>query len=305
MEKRTGNLSRRDFMKGMAAGTLGLAAGGLLAGCQSTQPASSEAKTSSAAEEKTTQSQKETTAAVVETTTYNCDVVLVGAGGAGMLGAITALKAGKKVIVIEKAGGCDMCNSSIVSGSTAIGTRLQKEVGNTVTVEEVFDHMQTFGQGTINQPLLRAALERTKISLDTWEECGMELKMADDRYGVGFVTVHILSDRYSRMAMLEAKILELGGEVIYDAAMEEVIMEENVCKGVRGTFGDGTPFEVHAKAAILATGGFLFNQEMMERHFGKANKIALLGSELTTGDGISAALNTGQRIHGIRHLSLH
>lgn len=94
MEKRTGNLSRRDFMKGMAAGTLGLAAGGLLAGCQSTQPASSEAKASSAAEEKTTQSQKETTAAAVETTTYHCDVVLVGAGGAGMLGAITALKAG-------------------------------------------------------------------------------------------------------------------------------------------------------------------------------------------------------------------
>lgn len=210
-----------------------------------------------------------------------------------MLGAITALKEGKKVLVVEKAAGCDMCNSSIVSGSTAIGTRKQKEVNNTVTVEEVFNYMQTFGQGTIQQPLLRAALERTKVSLDTWEECGLKLDMADDRYGVGFVTVHIMSDRYSRMAMLEAKILELGGEVLYDKAMEEIVMEAGVCRGIRGTDGSGEPFLVRAGAVVIATGGFLFNDEMMARHFGKANKIARLGSALTTGDGIAAALKAG------------
>lgn len=269
---KTLGISRRSFLKGVAAS----AAGAALLSMNGPELQEVQAEEVFQAE-----------------VTYDCDIVIVGAGGTGMLGAITALKAGKKVIVVEKAAACDLCNSSIVAGSTAIGTRLQKEVGNETTVDQVFQHLQMFGQGTVNQPLVRAALERTHISLDTWEECGLTLNMADDRYGVGFVTVHALSDRYTRMSMLEAKILELGGEVLYGHPMQELVMEDGVCKGIIGVNDDGQNFQVNAQAVIIATGGFLFNKDMMDAHFGKANKIALLGSTLTTGDGIQAALNAG------------
>ena len=45
---------------------------------------------------------KGTSAAKVEDKTYDTDIVIVGAGGAGMIAAITAADAGKKVVLIEK-----------------------------------------------------------------------------------------------------------------------------------------------------------------------------------------------------------
>ena len=82
MAKKT--ISRRDFLKGAAASTLGLAAVGMLGGCSSEETPKSSASSIN--------------------WTKEIDVLIVGAGGTGVCAAAAAAEAGAKVLVLEKAG---------------------------------------------------------------------------------------------------------------------------------------------------------------------------------------------------------
>jgi len=75
-------------------------------------------------------------AATAEQNEYVADVIIVGAGGAGMTAAIEANEAGASVIILEKksyAGG----NTNRASGGIdAAGTQLQRDAGITDSAEQ-------------------------------------------------------------------------------------------------------------------------------------------------------------------------
>ena len=88
-------ISRRAFMKGAAAGTLGLAAASLFGGvpaagaeAASTQPVHTELPIP--------EPQRP------ETTEYTCDVLVVGGGFAGLFAALEAKAAGADVLLVDK-----------------------------------------------------------------------------------------------------------------------------------------------------------------------------------------------------------
>ena len=64
-----------------------------------------------------------------EDKTMDVDVVIVGAGGAGMSAAITAAEEGKKVLLIEKAPMVGGNTSRATGGMNAAETKYQKEAG--------------------------------------------------------------------------------------------------------------------------------------------------------------------------------
>jgi succinate dehydrogenase/fumarate reductase flavoprotein subunit len=99
-----GGLSRRDFIKGAAAGAIGVAAAGTLAACEN--PANTEY-----IEVEPDWLGKEPEIAESQITgTVNADVVVVGAGLAGVCAARKASDDGAKVVLIEKAAQA-MCRS--------------------------------------------------------------------------------------------------------------------------------------------------------------------------------------------------
>ncbi len=88
-------VSRRAFIKGGAVGALGLASAGILSACSSSSSstaASSEAAASSTAAGATTND--------IEWD-YEADVVVIGAGGAGLPAALKAMEDGASVIIVE------------------------------------------------------------------------------------------------------------------------------------------------------------------------------------------------------------
>ena len=106
-------LSRRSFLTLGGVAALGGAAA--LAGCapQASSSANADAKgaTDDAASAMQTADQ-----------TKECDIAIVGAGGAGMWAAVEAVRAGKSVVVIEKsswkARGASSCSTRRASASS-------------------------------------------------------------------------------------------------------------------------------------------------------------------------------------------
>lgn len=130
------NISRRDFLKGSAVGILGLASAGLLSGCDSN--ASESEKTSEAtdntaitktSENTVTSENIETTVAAEDSITwdYEADVVVIGAGGAGLPAALKAMEDGASVILVESNFDCGG-HASVSAGNLHFGggTEIQK-----------------------------------------------------------------------------------------------------------------------------------------------------------------------------------
>lgn len=91
---------------------------------------------------------------------------------------------------------------------------------------------------------------------------------------------------------------ELGVEVIYDAAAEDLIFEDDRVVGVTGTRPDGTPFTVYGdQGVVMATGGFAASEEMRQEFdpdltddLGSTNSPAIVGDGIEMGEEADANL---------------
>ena len=132
--------SRRNFIKGMAASAATLAVGGLLAGCATNE--APKAENQDGGEQRTWD--KET------------DVLILGAGGAGMCAGYEATQAGAKALILEKAesfGGTSIRSGGIIQAS---GTAAQKKLTSYQedTAEKHAQYYLEEGEGTLDEELL-------------------------------------------------------------------------------------------------------------------------------------------------------
>ena len=140
----TKGMSRRNFL---ALGSLAAVAGGAaLAGCA---PTKSEGKAS----------KDDAKVAEIKTAdeTMECDIAIVGAGGAGMWAAVEACRAGKKAIVIEKGQDVGVSNGSIAGGPFMVGSKLQQAAGIDFGVEEAFCHIMEYAHWATNGGAIKKA----------------------------------------------------------------------------------------------------------------------------------------------------
>lgn len=231
---------------------------------------------------------------VKEAEEYTCDVVIVGAGAAGLTAGISASSLGANVLVIEKGVSAAVSNGANAGGPIAVGTKIQAEEGEELTMQTLFGHMSEFGNSTINDSLLRKTLAETGETIDMLSDLGLSVYLRADAYGVGFRARHGIKEKgEDRMKFLIDEITQNGGNIMYETTGEKVILnEEGTAVGIEATKSDGTKVTIHADAVLLATGGYLGSQEIINEKFGNIT-INPLGNTLSTGDGINMALEAG------------
>ena len=228
-----------------------------------------------------------------KTITKEADVVIVGAGAAGLFAAEKLLSNGHTVILLEKGATLDVANWSSAGGPSAAETKQQELQGVEVTNEFMAEHMLEFANSTVNAALLYEVVERTGDAVDKLMELGIGLFVKDDTYGVGFQGRHyILGGEVSRTEAMKKAIESFGGEIMFETAGESLILDENgKVTGVKAHQGNDEVI-VNAKAVLVSTGGYLGNEEMIHEHFGEINVVPL-GNTLSTGDGINMVLEAG------------
>ncbi len=266
-------LSRRQFLKGTAAGALGLAATGLFG------------RTPAYADEEKPEGLGPATQ------TYEADVAIAGAGAAGLMAALNLARAGKKVLVLEAGSTAYASNFSMCGGPAACETKLQEQEGEWVSLDTLFGHMYAFSNTAVNGKLLKKVLASTGKAMDDMMDLGIPMELWPDVYDNGFRARHyFLADGKDRVEPIVKAIEENGGEFIYKVKVREPVMEDGKVVGLKGESGDEV-IEVRAKANLVCTGGFLGNTEMQKKYFNTA--VFPLGNTVSDGSGLELVHKAG------------
>ena len=232
------------------------------------------------------------------------DIAIVAAGPSGLTAAISAAENGAEVMVFEKmsvAGG----TANMGMGPFGVESRIQKELMDDLTKEEAFRIMMDYTHWTVDARLVRDYFWKSGSTIDWLEDMGVVFDRPTKYYPGGYATWHVVkpedgSQPGPRAASAMIKVLfrranELGVKFFLSTPVKEILVEDNVVKGLRAVSENGEEYEVSAKAVIMATGGFGANSEMIRDYTGYTWGKDLFSFQIpgVTGDGLRMAWAAG------------
>jgi len=285
-EKKRGNdLSRRDFIKGTAAGAGTVALMGL------GSPIEVEAKSH-----------------IPRKWTNETDVLVIGYGGAGACAAIEAHDAGSKVLILEKmaqSGG----NTGVSGGGFLCPTNPQDAY-------TYISGLYEFSHSDMDKDLVKVYADESVKNVD-WIKSLKEGTEVLIYGGAGFPKVPGAKSMNKYHVKGEGKGLTGSSKNLWKLityAVEEkrkipVMLETPAVRLITGAKGEvvgavakskGKEITIKArKAVVMTTGGYEFNKRDLQ-NFVKGYPIYALGSPGNTGDGIRMAQKVGA---GLWHMN--
>ncbi len=229
-------------------------------------------------------------AEVAETRKYQ--VVVVGAGAAGLMAADHLADYGLDVCLLEKGSSTSVSNFSLCGGPNACETRLQEQEGEWVSLKQMYQYMYGFSNGSVNAGLLKSVLAGTGPCINRMLDLGIEMELWGDPYGTGFRGRHyLISEGEERTQPIVDDIVSKGGTVVTSADVYAILRDDDgTVTGVQADI-DGVVTDVTADATIVCTGGFIGNSTMQRERFNTT--VFPLGNTVSDGTGIQMVLNAG------------
>lgn len=232
------------------------------------------------------------------------DVIIVGAGNAGMCAAIEIDRAGSTCLLLEadaKLGGASALTTGIYY---AADTPEQRAAGIKDTPDDMFKYIMTLTQGTVRPDLLRVTCDHAAEGLKFLQDLGLDLHPEPIVSGGDKLSVprgHSTNGKAGGVAALLMKIVrERNIGFRLNSRVTDLLVDGDRVAGVRA--GDE---EYRARAVIIASGGFANNWSLIERFWpnvaqhGK-DRVWSVNAEAAClqGDGLLLAEKAGARIVG-------
>ena len=240
--------------------------------------------------------------------TRDVDVVIVGAGGAGMSAAITAKQQGKTVLLLEKMPYVGGNTTKATGGMNAAETHYQAEQGITDSVEQFVEDTMKGGHNINNPDLVRTLAEKSADAINWLDEIGAPLPKVSFSGGATNARIHAPADGSGVGGYLvncfSETMEKLGIEVLLETKANEIIMVDGAAAGVKAESPD-KELTINAKAVILTTGGFGANEEMYCTYRPDLRGTVTTNGPGATGDGIVMAQAVGADLVDIDQIQLH
>lgn len=311
-------ISRREFLKGAAAGSAGLAAASLFGGFTAfADDAKEEVKAEAGVPEWLGTAPAISDSDCVET--VDTDILVVGAGCSGLFATAAAAEAGAKVLLIERSA---QGMSIRCSALGAVGSRIQKEHGVEINKTDIINDFCHYALNANDMNLVKLWADNSGETLDWYAdflakygrcEIALEYTMPGQptRYqgwptGHGTKAIDMPPDAnpldYPEGLVYEDMmdyITGFGGEVRHQTTMLSLIREGGKVVGVYAENKDKEKIRINAsKGVILATGGYANNKEMYAAL--QPENLQSIGTMLaypfSNGAGIKAAMWEGAKL---------
>lgn len=223
---------------------------------------------------------------------YEADVIVVGAGTAGLPAAIAATEAGAKAAVLESISHCGGSLHLIEVGPSFAGTDLQKKEGIEDSPEQYCRDGINIAKGT--PELWRVFADH---QLDTYEWCKeIGMKFGELWPPPTHTAIRAMWAKGNKMVQSLEKAARMRGvEILFLHRATRLISDPKTGRilGLKVTAKDKVRNFKANKAVILATGGFGRNREMVQE-YGPAfvNCVPMMAAG-HLGDGLKMALAEG------------
>ncbi len=253
----------------------------------------------------------EVTAAPVERTPVelSCDVVVVGAGGAGLTASVLATQQGQNVILLEKMPFVGGNSLRAEGGMNAADTKVEAELGLTdSTVENFVADTMAGGHQLNNIDLVTTMAENSAEAVDWLFSIDAPLTKVAATGGTSHKYLHKPDDGRPvgeyLVEKLKAQTEKLGIEVYVNTKATEILMENGQAVGVLAEDNEHS-YTIHAKSVVLTTGGFGANFDLMASYDPSLANAVTTNHSGAQGDGILMAQAVGADTVDMEQIQLH
>jgi 3-oxo-5alpha-steroid 4-dehydrogenase len=257
------------------------------------------------------------------------DVLVLGAGMAGTSAALESARAGARVLVIDR-GGEGTCTSAMAGGHFYLGggTAVQRATGHRDTPEEMANYLRAvspladpekirlycedspehfdwleglgfefersyFGKKAVVQPGTEGLMYTG--SEKAWPFCeqavpaprGHKVPVPGDTGGAAMV-----------VSLACERLKELGIEIRYDTGATALVVEDGAVVGAtwRRFTEQGA---IRSKAVVIAAGGFVMNQDMIEAYAPRLKALVARGMPLGNSHDDGLGIRLGESVGGV------
>ncbi|HSF85661.1 MAG TPA: FAD-dependent oxidoreductase [Acidimicrobiia bacterium] len=229
---------------------------------------------------------------------FDTDVVVAGAGAAGLAASLSAAGGGVAVVLLEaketfRAGSNTAMSTSMIPAG---GSRWQAEQGIEDSADRLYDDTMAKTKGQAD-PAVTRALSDVAVELLEWlaDDCEVPLELAEVLFpGHSRHRHHCVPDRAGRT--LHRHLLNAAAarpNITLITPMRVVDIEEidgGLC--VTAERPDGSREVIRTRAVVLATNGFGANAAMVAKYIPEISAGLYFGGDGSTGD----ALVLGERL---------
>lgn len=229
------------------------------------------------------------------------DVIVVGAGAAGLSAAVAAADAGAQVLLVE--ADTQVGGSSRLSGGHfyAAGTQQQRQAGIQDSADAMYEHYLTLNQWMVEPSVVRKYCDLSAPTLAWLSKLGVNFAPAAVyRSGVSSVA-RGHPPQGAGEAVVQALYAACDNrsiDIVLNARVTKLLTNENsqlsgICIGED---------EATCGSLVLTTGGFGANPELLATHYPSAAAQGdwswYIGSPFARGDGLALGQGVGATLDG-------
>ena len=248
-----------------------------------------------------------------------CDIVIVGAGGAGLSAAVAAAETANhlKIVVLEKQGIIGGNTNNSTGGINAAETDIQKELGIEDSKQLFYDDIIKGGKYENIPSLVENLVEHAPVTISWLTGLGADLSDVGLMGGSSVKRTHrpkggsaigphlmkVLNNATTNKTMVSTnRHIEIRTSNKVTGLLSAV---DGCVTGVKVQNANGSTYRLTAKAVIIATGGFGANLEMVTNLQPSLKGFATLNHPGATGDAFDWVTAIGGATIQMANIQIH